>query len=182
MNKYFISLALLSQTIFFTQATPVNSFAKLTNKINKQATAWAKKVTNTLSQDQQLMYLNLFALNAEDSIQAFIKCAEHIETQEEMLTLYEELGLNIMDVIRKYAENVQEKIDRKKNITEEQKETLWQKLEIKIQELVAYINAIYYQALYNCVTKKTSDLPLCMFDDSGIITQEKRTKVLPQII
>ncbi|HLC07409.1 MAG TPA: hypothetical protein VJJ26_04450 [Candidatus Babeliales bacterium] len=182
MNKYFVSLALISQVMLSVQAAPANSFAKLTPKINKQAHAWAEKTTNTLSKDLQLTFLNLFALNSEDSVHAFIKCAEYIEAQPDTLPLYEELGLNIMETIRKYAENVQEKIARKKNITEKEKETLWQKLEAKIQELVAYINAIYYQTLYNYMAKKTSSSLMYMFDDNGLIHHEKRTKALPLIL
>lgn len=179
MNKYFVSLVLASQ-VFFAQATTPNPFAKLTPKISKQAQIWAEKVSATLSEEMQLAYLNLFALNSEDSIPAFIKCAEHIESQPEMLALYEELGLNIMETIKKYAENVQGKIVQKKNITEQEAETLWQKLEVKIQELVAYINGIYYHALYSVIAKKASSSPLYMFDDKGIISQEKRTQSLPQ--
>src|SRR5258708_6279774 len=136
MNKYFMSLVLATQTMFFAHADTVNPFAKLTP--NKQSNSWAEKVVTTLSDELQLVFLNLFALNSEYSVQAFIKCAEFIESQPDMLSLYEELGMNIMNLIRKYAESVQEKIALKKNISDKEKETLWQKLEIKIQELIAY--------------------------------------------
>jgi len=172
----------VSQAMFFAQAAPVNPFAKLTPRITKEATIWAEKVVNTLSEDLQLTYLNLFALNNdEDSIQAFIRCAEYIESQPEMLSLYEELGINIMETIKTYAEAIQEKIAaKKKNITDQEKETLWQKLEIKIQELLAYINTIYYQTLYSHIAKKTSSAPKFMFDNNGIVAAEKRTRSLPQ--
>lgn len=180
MNKYFASLAFLAHATFFTQAVAVNHFEKLTVGITKDAQAWADFVTDTLDRDLQLSFLNLFALNSENSIQAFIKCAEYIESQQEMLPAYEKLSFNIMQKIKKYAENVQEKISRKKSITKQEEETLWQKLEAKIQELVAYINAIYYKVLYGNIATKTSSHPLYMFDENGIIQKEKRTKQLPQ--
>jgi anaerobic ribonucleoside-triphosphate reductase len=178
MNKYVISLALASQ-VFFAQAAPANPFEKLTTKIFRNAQNWAEKAT-ALDNDLPLVFLNLFALNSEDSIQAFIKCAEYIESQADMLALYEELGINIMETIRAYAENVQEKIALKSNLSDTEKETLWQKLETKIQELIAYINAIYYQTLYSNVAKRNTT-PVYMFDENGIIAPEKRTRALPQL-
>lgn len=177
-----MSFALISQLISCTQIVAVqNPFEKLAPKITKQAGVWADKVVKTLSSEQQLTYLNLFALSEDESIEAFIKCAEFIESQEDMFTLHEELGTNIMDIIRKYAEEVQEKIALKKNITDKEKESLWQKLETKIQELVVYINAIYYQALYTTMAKSNSSLKY-MFDDKGLISQEKRTRSLPKTL
>jgi hypothetical protein len=82
--------------------------------------------------------------------------------------------------IRKYIEGVQAKIAQKKNLTKQDEAKLLQKLEAKIQELVAYINSIYYNILYGAVSKKTASAPLYMFDENGIIPQEKRTKQLPQ--
>ena len=178
MNKYFVLLALASQ-VFLAQATSANPFEKLTPKVFKNAQNWAEKAT-ALHDDLPLVFLNLFALNSEDSVQAFIKCAEYIESQADMLALYEELGINIMEIIRTYAENVQEKIALKNNLSDTEKETLWQKLEIKIQELIAYINAIYYQTLYNNVAKRNI-APMYMFDENGIIAPEKRTRSLPQL-
>lgn len=177
MNKYVVSLILASQ-VLFAQAAPANPFEKLTPKIYKHASNWAEKVAS-LNSDLALVYLNLFALNSEESVQAFIKCAEYIESQADMLTLYEELGMNIMETIRKYAEGVQEKIALKNNLSDKEKESLWQKLEVKIQELIAYINAIYYQTLYSNVAKRNTT-PMYMFDENGIIAPEKRTRALPQ--
>lgn len=179
MNKYFMSLVLATQTMFFAHAHIANPFAKLTPTVSHQANAWAEKVVATLNDELQLTYLNLFALNAEDSVQAFIKCAEYIESQPDMLALYEELGANILGVIRKYAENVQEKIALKKNISDTAKEELWQQLEVKIQELITHVNAIYYQALYTHIAKKGTSAKY-MFDDKGMIEKVKRTRSLPQ--
>ena len=148
--------------------------------ITRDATTWADIVISTLSPDLQLSFLNLFALNSEDSIQAFIKCAEYIESQPEMLPAYEQLSFNIIQKIKKYVESVQAKIAQKKNITKQEEETLLQKLEAKIQELVAYINAIYYNALHKAIVTKTASAPLYMFDENGIVPQENRTQSLPQ--
>lgn len=176
MNKYLVSLALASQ-LFFAQATATHPFEKLMPKICKNASNWSEKAAN-LNDDLGLVFLNLFALNSEDSLQAFIKCAEHIESQTQMRALYEELGMNIMETIRTYAEGVQEKIALKTNLSDKEKETLWQKLEIKIQELIGYINAIYYQTLYNSIAQKNVK-PVYIFDENGIIAPENRTRSLP---
>lgn len=181
MHKYFVSLALLSQVMFSTQASPAHPFAKLTPEIYKQVENWTDSIVTTLSEDLQLTYLNLFALNADGAIEEFIKCSEYIESQPNMLDSYRELGLNIMEIIRKYAENIQGKIALKKNITEKQKNSLWEKLETKIQELIAYINAIYYQKLYNRMSQKNI-ATLYMFNEKGLIPQEKRTRSLPQSV
>lgn len=180
MNKYFATATLLAHTLLFTQAVATNPFDKLTTSIVNDAQSWSELVTSTLNEDMQLSFLNLFALNSENSIHAFIKCAEYIESQTEMLPAYEKLSFNIMQKIKKYAENVQEKMSRRKNLTKTEEETLWQKLEAKIQDLVAYINAIYYQTLYSNIAKKTLSSPLYMFDENGIIQKENRTKQLPK--
>jgi hypothetical protein len=180
MNKYIVSFAFLAHTMLFTQAPVANSFEKFLPSITKDAITWASTVTNTLNNDLQLAYLNLFALNSESSIQGFIKCAEFIESQKDMLPTYEQLSFNIIQKIKKYVEGVQAKIAQRKTVTKPEEEKLLQKLEAKIQELVAYINAIYYNVLYGAVATKTSSAPLYMFDENGIIPQEKRTKRLPQ--
>jgi hypothetical protein len=180
MNKYFSSLIFVSYALFFSQIAANDPFEKLAPGTIKGATAWLDLVATTLSEELQLAYLNLFALNSEESIPAFIKCIEYIESQNEMLPTYELLGTNIMKKIKKYAERIQSKISRKKDLTETEEESLWQKLEAKIQELIAYINGIYYQVLYNHVAQKSSSSPVYMFDENGIIPQEKRTKCLPK--
>jgi hypothetical protein len=178
MNKYFFSLALASQ-LMFSHAIAIDPFAKLKPKISRHAQTWSKKVVESLNEELQLVFINLFALSSEDTIQAFIKCAEYIEMQPDMLPLYEELGTGIMDIIKLYAESVQEKIAQRTDITEKEKESLWNKLEIKIQELVTYINTIYYQALHQLVSKRNPSSLMFMFDENGMITAEKRTTSLP---
>jgi len=176
MNTY-KSIALLSVAVFFNMMA-TNSFEKLTPSITKSAYEWAESVSN-LPEDMQVAYLNFLALQSEESISALIKCVEYIESQPDMLSSYQEFAANFIQPIKKYAENCHEKISRKKNLTEEQEETLWQKLEMKIQELIAYINSIYYQILYGQVVTKVS-APCYMFDENGVIAPEKRTQQLPQ--
>ena len=166
--------------MIFTQAIATNSPEKSTPSTKKEAQTWSKEVTSTLSEDLQLSFLNFFAFNAEQSIPALIKCAEYIESKIEMLPSSEQLGFNIMQKIKNYVEDVQEKIALKANLTKAQEESLWQKLDIKIQELVTYINSIYYKTLYNYMAKKSSSSLLYMFDENGIIPQEKRTQPLPK--
>jgi len=179
MNKYFASFVVATQAIVFSHAIAINSFEKLTPRITRDAVAWAESVITSVNADAQLCYLNLFALNAQDFIGAFIKCAEYIEAQTDMLPSYENLGNNIMEVIRTYVEEIQEKIANKKNITDKEKEALAQKLGSKIQELVAYINTIYYTALFNAVNKKGAVKAVYMFDENGLIPQKSRTSLLP---
>lgn len=180
MNKYFLSAALVAQTMVFSYTVSANSFEKLAPRITREAKAWSDNVVSSTNPESQLCYLNLFALNAQDFIEAFIKCAEYIETQTEMLPSYEELGSNIMEVIRTYVEEIQEKIAKQKNITDKEKEALAQKLGSKIQELVAYINTIYYQALANAVSKKGIVKAVYMFNENGLIPQKSRTSLLPE--
>ena len=70
-------------------------------------------------------------------------------------------------------------IAMKKIISDKEKESLWQKLELKIQELISYINAIYYETLYNHITKRHT-AAVYIFDKDGIIPQAKRTRSLPK--
>lgn len=181
MNKYFLSLALVSQFFFSSHVVAVNPFAKLTPKVEKCAHDWTEKVANTLSDDLQLVWLNFFALNTEETIQSLIKCAEYLEKQPDMLTLHEELANNIMEIINSYIQNIEKKMSLKENMTDKEKENVWQKLAIKVQELIAYINSIYYQTLYTSTAKRNKSL-VYMFDENGIIPQEKRTRKLPQPI
>ncbi|HSC25501.1 MAG TPA: hypothetical protein VLB80_04785 [Candidatus Babeliales bacterium] len=186
MNKIFLQAIFLAQMIFLPQiminavSTATHPFEQLTTAIKKDAQIWADEVCSSLSQEQQLIFLNLFAFNDEATIPLFIKCAQYIESQEEMLPTYEKLGLNIVQIIQKYVEKIQEKITRKKDLTEKEEERLWQKLETKIQELYAYINQIYYKVLYSAVAAKKTGLVFCVFDNDGIIPHEKRTRLLPQ--
>jgi hypothetical protein len=180
MNKYFLSAVFAAQAMVFSPTVAANSFEKLTPRIMRDAKAWTDNVLSSINTESQLCYLNLFALNAQDFIEAFIKCAEYIETQQEMLPSYEELGGNIMEVIRTYVEEIQEKIAKQKNITDKEKEALAQKLGTKIQELVAHINTIYYQILFNAVSKKGIVKTVYMFDEKGLIPQRSRTSLLPE--
>ena len=176
MNTYTKSVAFLSAALFF-NITANSSFEKLTPSITKSAQTWTQNVSS-LPEDMQLAYLNFLALQVEESIPALIKCVEYIEAQPEMLSSYQEFATNFIQPIKKYAENCHEKISRKKNLTEEQEETLWQKLEAKIQELISYINSIYYHILYGQIATKVS-APCYMFDENGLIPAEKRTQRLP---
>jgi hypothetical protein len=185
MNKYFNSLIIVSHALLFTPAIAITHtpapFVKLAPDILKNALPWAQDVLNTLNKDQQLAYLNFFALlNSGEYTTALIKCAEYIESQVEMHPSSQLLSANTMQPLNSYYENCQEKISRKKNITPTEEESLWQKLEIKIQELLAYINGIYYKTLYGSMAKKNPSSLMYMFDENGVIPQEKRTKSLPQ--
>lgn len=180
MNKYLVSLAFFAQVMLFTQTNTANHpFEKLIPSITKDAIIWSDAVITTLSNEMQLAFLNFFALNSESSVQTFMKCAEYIESQLEVKAIQELLSKNIIEKIKKYIDAVQAKI-QKKNITKQEETKLLQKLEEKIHELIAYINAIYYHVLYEAISKKNASAPLYMFDDNGIIPQDKRTRALPQ--
>ena len=184
MKKHF-NVVTLTAAILITQATscvhaPVE-FAKLTPKITRNAEPWSQDVFKTLDTELQLAWANFFALLLEgEPSKALIKCAEYIESQEEMTASSQELAFSTIQILQEYSEKVEEKISRRKNMTEEEEETLLQKLETKIQELIVYINAIYYQYIYSNLVTKSSSAPAYMFDDNGIIPQAQRTRALPQ--
>jgi Skp family chaperone for outer membrane proteins len=184
MNKYFNVLT-LTAAILATQATscvhaPVE-FAKLTPKITRNAEPWSQDVFSTLDTELQLAWANFFALLLEGQpTKALIKCAEYIESHDEMTTSSQELAFSTIQILQEYSEKVEEKISRRKNMTEEEEETLLQKLETKIQELIVYINAIYYEYIYSNLVTKSSSTPAYMFDDNGFIPQAQRTRALPQ--
>ncbi len=184
MNKYINVLAFIATAMFIQTASCVDSpaaFAKLTPKITKNAAPWTQNVTDTLDSELQLAWANFFALLQDGQpSKALIRCAEYIEAHEEMIASSQQLALNTIQTLQEYSEKVEEKIARKKDLTEDEEETLLQKLEDKIQELVSYINAIYYEYIYNNIVKKTSSTPFFMFDENGVIPQEKRTHALPR--
>lgn len=180
MNKYFIALALVSQTMFVTHATTVNPFEKLTPTIYKNANSWSEKVVTTLDSESQLAYLNLFILEAEQAQKAFIKCAEFLQSKADILApLHEELVTSMIEIAQIYVEEIENKITQKKNITQKEQESLLKKLQEKAQELLAYIQAIYYETLYNHITQKNT-AAFYMFDENGVIPQIKRTRSLPR--
>src|SRR6266446_5484597 len=177
MNKCFNSLVFIS-AVMFTQATicvnTPTAFVKLSARITKNAEPWSQNVMDTLDTELQLAWANFFALLQDGQpSKALIKCAEYIEAHEEMVASSQQLALNTIQILQDYSEKVEEKIARKKNISEEEEESLLVKLEEKIQELVTYINAIYYNYIYDHIVQKTSSTPLYMFDENGVITQEK---------
>jgi hypothetical protein len=183
MNKYFNSLV-LTTAILVTQATicipSSTDFVKLAPKITRNAEPWLQDVCATLDDELQLAWANFFALLQDGQpSKALIKCAEYIEKHEEMIPSSQKLALNTIQILQEYSEKVEEKISRKKNITEEEEEALLEKLETKIQELLSYINAIYYEYIYNNIVQKTSSAAY-MFDENGLIPQAKRTKSLPK--
>jgi len=183
MNTYVNSLVLTAAVLVTQAVSCVQSpaaFVKLTSKITKNAEPWSQDVNNTLDDELQLAWANFFALLQDGQpSKALIKCAEYIETHEEMAAFAQQLASNTIQILREYSEKVEEKISRKKNITEEEEESLLEKLETKIQELLSYINAIYYEYVYNNLVQKGSSA-VFMFDDNGIIPQAKRTQSLPK--
>ena len=71
------------------------------------------------------------------------------------------------------------KIAAKKDLSEQEEQKIFEKLQVKIQELVAHINAIYYETLYTHIAKTNPKALTYMFDTEGLIPQEKRTQRLP---
>jgi hypothetical protein len=183
MNKYFNALALVAALSLVQTTSCVNApaaFTKLTSKITRNAVSWSQ-VVDSLDSEMQLAWANFFALLQDGQpSKALIKCAEYIEAHEEMIASSQELALNTIQTLQEYSEKIEEKIARKKDLSEDEEETLLQKLEDKIQELVTYINAIYYEYMYNHIVEKNSSTPSFMFDENGVIPQEKRTRSLPR--
>lgn len=177
MNKCLRSLAFVSSLLACSHMHAVEAFAKLTPSITKNANSLA----HNLSEELELVYLNLFALlNSSEETPALIKCIEYIEECPDMVDSSQQFSNDAIQTMQTYATNVQEKIARKKDISEDEQERLWTKLEEKIQELMAYIHAIYYKIIYNDVATKNPSALKYMFDENGLITQENRTRSLPQ--
>lgn len=177
MNKYFSSL--FATAALFSLQIQANPFEKLTPYIADSAVRWVNDSASALTPELQLIYLNLFVFNSPQSIKQFMQCAQFIESTEAMLPSYEALGTGIMNIIRKYVEPIQKKIAARKSLSKTEEQTIFEKLQIKIQELVAYVNAIYYQALYNHIAQNDAKSLAYMFDTNGVISPEKRTKMLP---
>ena len=182
MNKFLSTLTIAATLSCFTHVNANQSFVKLTPYITKQAERWVQESASTLSNELQVAYLNLFAFNSAESMKQFMQCAQFVEANEEMLPSYEALGTSIMNVIKKYVEPIQKKIAAKDNLSKEEEKSIVEKLQIKIKELVAYINTVYYQTLYNYIAGNNPKTLTYMFDAQGIIASEKRTKLLPSSI
>jgi hypothetical protein len=177
MNKRFTLFALAASSFFSTHAyvaTPAE-FTKLAPKIINQATTWVK----TLNDDAMLVYLNLFALDSQESVNAGMKCAQFIGDNEELIENAQAFRLGVMNIMQTYIEPIQKKIDAQLNLTEQEEESIYQKLEMKIRDLFEYIHAVYYEALYNHASEQGTKNLTFMFDSEGIIAPEQRTKALP---
>lgn len=187
MNRYFLSFIITSQLLFCGHAMATDHFAKMKPRIIEHAQDLATEAV-TLTSDLQLAYLNLFALNLElfknpsDALfRVFIKCAEHIGKQEKIISLHQQFA-EILDMfLQEYEENIRKKIALRGNISTQEETSIGKQLEEKLQQLVTYITTIYYQILYNNVAKTNKKL-VYMFDENGIIPQEKRVKALPHIV
>jgi len=177
MNKYLMSIGIAATTMFSAHAHTAApaTFAQLESIIITNA----EVTKNKFSDDILLVLLNLFALEAQGSKNALIKCAQFIEKDKDMLEAIESFGLGTMNVMQTYMEAMQRKIDSRNNLTEEQEETLQQKLNTKLQELFAYIHTVYYDVFYRDISTKNPHKLTFMFDENGIIPQEKRTEALP---
>jgi hypothetical protein len=177
MNKYFVSCVVIVQTIFFSSATANPSFAGLKQEISTNAASWAREVC-ALEPEYQVAFLNFFEFTGKGP-EEFLMCDEYIKSKPVMLPLYKKLSMAYMDIVIKYAENMEKKIE-KKNANEKEKHKLWKKLQTKIQELMNYINEIYYETLYTEIAKNKNLSPAYMFDKNGLIASEKRTRSLPK--
>lgn len=187
MNKSLLSFALASHLFLFGHAIATDHFAKMKPRAIEGAQKFAHDVSTTLTNDLQLAYLNLFALNlevmrnpSEELFRVFIKCAEHIGKQEKIVALHQQFAEFLDALLEEYVENIRKKIALRGTISKEEEASIGKQLEAKIKELVAYITTIYYQAVYNSVAKTNKKL-VYIFDENGIIPQEKRVKPLPHI-
>jgi hypothetical protein len=185
-NKYFFTIALLSQLVFAVHAAPKNPFAAL--KVEQNAAEFAQEAV-TLGDDYSLAYLNFFnfitegmknpADSAEKIFKSFMHCIEYLGDKEAVLAMHKKFATAAESMIETYKSNIESKIALKKDLSEEEKENIGKKLDEKIQELLIYINTIYYQELYNSLASRHKSL-VYMFDENGIIPAEKRTTALPR--
>ncbi len=182
MNKYFASLS-LTILLFVSAHISANPFIKLVPFIAENATQWTNKSVSLLNVELQLAFLNLFALNSPQSIKAFMQCIKFLEENKEIIPSFEALQETIGNILKKYLEPIEKKIAAKKErkeLSTTEEESIRKQLDEKIQELVMYISAYYYQALYNHIAQTNPQSLTYIFDENGLIPQEKRTVMLPQ--
>ena len=187
MNRYFLSFIAASHVFFFGHATATDHFAKLKPRVIADAQNLAHDGSTMLNSDLQLAFLNLFALNleimrnpSEELFRVFIKCAEHIGKQEKAISLHQQFTESLDTFLQEYVENISKKIALRGAMSKEEEATIGKQLEENIKELVTYITTIYYQIFYTTMAKTNKKL-VYMFDENGIIPQEKRVKALPHI-
>jgi len=187
MNKYFATGALLATTMITVAINPTATpfFAKLLPTIERKASAWLTRKVSTLKIDQQLIFLNMFAPNADPSshsseiLEASMHCTRAIQEDSETAAAFDCFRDDAEEIIQMYIEDFEKRLMTKNNLPENMQE-LWQKLEKKVYELFAYINAIYYKILYDHIQSQGVTEPTRMFNAQGIIPQQKRTKALPK--
>ena len=172
-----MSIGIAATTLFsaYAHKAAPTPFAQLESTIVTNAhTAHDKFSDETL-----LVLLNFFALEAQGSRPALIKCVQFLEENKDKLEAIQFFGLDTMNIMQTYMEAMQRKIDRRTNLTEKQEENLYQQLEDKLKELFAYIHTVYYDVFYNKIATENPNMLKFMFDENGIISEDKRTQALP---
>lgn len=178
MKRYFNALIFLS-ILFISPMMALNQSDIITKSYFNQAETWLPSITS-FTEEQQLAFLNFFALYSQKLTSVLAKCTEYIESQTEMLSSYKQLTINALEKYKDSYAAIKEKIARKKNLTESKTEEWWQQqVENPIKDMALNISAAYYKTLYNHILAKGSPV-VYMFDENGLIPQENRTQPLPQ--
>ena len=177
MNKYVMSIGIATTTLFsaYAHKTAPTPFAQLESVIVTNAHTAKDK----FSDENLLVLLNFFALRAQDSRNAFEKCIQHFEENKDAAEVAQLFFINAVNVIQTYENAMVKKINRKTNLTEEQEEDILQKLHDKIEELFSYIHTVYYDVFYTKIATENPNMLKFMFDENGIIFEDKRTQALP---
>jgi len=154
-----------------------NPFEQLTPLIEQEAHTWTKTI-DTLSDEDQLSILNLLASTGQP--QTVIHCLSNIQNNKNIEKALEEFQISLINIISCYEESILKKPSAQKSIAKNF-ENFQQKMVAMRELLFGYINAIYYRILYTFISKDNTDTKklMYMFDDNGIIPQEKRIKKLP---
>lgn len=179
MNKYFTLLSIVATIAFYSTNAIANPFQKLIPYITTQAQKWVTQNNESLSDDYRIAFLNFFIYSQKNADDELKKCFQYIGSDENAIEAFKNLEIGTLAILEKYVEPIYKKIMTKKDLTDKEQQTVFEKLQAKIEELFAYINAVYYNTLYNDIATKKPHLLMYMFDKNGIIAEDKRSQKLP---
>lgn len=185
-NKLFLALLLTIITVFNSNAA--NSFGRL-NKLIDQGCAdfFANESVLNLSYDDMLLFLHmtyLFIGEKNDlSEKATMAFAETIKKNKALQKPLEIFSSNFQKIIEKYMNFVNKKFEKvNPNPTKEEGENFGKELFAKLEELIVYINQVYYKNLFDHLANIDGDGLLFMISEDGnILPQDERTELLPYV-
>jgi len=183
MKKYLVSLSIATTLFFSSHVTADNTtahpFEKIFPYVIGNGTQWKDKDASILNFEEQLVYLNFFALATQGLNEALKHCLQYIESSEKMQPVNEALLSGMFNILGMYKDHIDKKIKTKKTLSKQEELALSQKLDTKMQELFAFMVSVYYQILYTHMVKNNTQPLTYIFDTNGLIPENKRTQNLP---